>query len=300
MSDRTGLGAIETALLESFARCDALPGNDYVKSSHILRTLDLEHGIGPLLGYRVLCDLARPYVSHLRLVDFHGNYGSPDFSEASAKYTESRLTPLGVEALQAERRERSPLPIGLINGNTHVDGLRPPFAPDRMVRALHIANEGGADDEIVDAIGQPEFPTGSVVSIGDPQKFRSGRPARLRVEARIEYSVDRSGQPLLVISDLPPRSGADDVGGVIQRAAGLPILDVNDVSQGGTTRLEVWLSSDADAKFVATQLSDLWGVHRMVPVELGESLAAIVRSWVERCGDAEMHRQLAPIGHHGS
>ena len=93
MSAATGLGPIETSVLEAYGTIGAGAAQPMVKNQRILEMLFRDHRIAPLFGYRTICDFARPYVSHLELVEFNGNSGSPDFSEASARYTESLLSP---------------------------------------------------------------------------------------------------------------------------------------------------------------------------------------------------------------
>lgn len=159
MSERTGLGPLEVAVLEAIAACSARPDRPYVKSATILDLLERTHGIAPNYGYPVLCDLAAPWVVQVPLVDGHGNFGSPDFEPAAARYNEARLSPAGAMALEAERRDGPPLPIGLINGDVHVGGRRPPFDPKRVTTTLVqlVDGEDLTDAQVVDGVGAPQF-----------------------------------------------------------------------------------------------------------------------------------------------
>jgi hypothetical protein len=56
----TGLGPIEVGVLEACDRTRAVPGAPYRKSSLIVGELYDATGIGPRIGYEVLCDMARP------------------------------------------------------------------------------------------------------------------------------------------------------------------------------------------------------------------------------------------------
>ena len=297
VSALTGLGPIETNLLTTYCAVGALSDGLFLKNARILEVLDDAHQIAPLFGYRVLCDLARPYVSHLRLVDFNGNYGSPDFSEASARYTESRLTTLGDVALEAENALCPAVPIGLVNGTTHVDGPMPPFDPGRVVAALVAANDGASDEELIATIGLPSFPTGCAV-IADLERFASGEPTELRLEARIE-SVDDT---ILHISRLPPRSSPSDTGIAIERmargshaSADFPIADVNDASQRGETLIVVRVLDGADTPAVVRNLTAVWGVHRTMKVKLGRPLPTLLRAWLADHGTNDLTGQLAPL-----
>ena len=295
MSAATGLGLIETRLLATFGAVGARAGCAYLKNSRVLEALDREHQIAPLVGYRVLCDLTRPYVSNLPVIDFNGNYGSPDFSEASARYTESRLSALGDAALEADRGERPAIPIGLVNGTTHLDGPMPPFAPDSVVSALLAADANATDQELIETIGLPQFPTGCAV-IADLEQLASGEATQLRLEAQVEIHDDRA----LHVSSLPPRSSASDIADVIDRmvrrdSEAWPIADVNDESYTGATLVTAQLTAGADATSVAQQLSEVWGVHRIVRVKLTAPLPTLLRTWIAEHGTSDLNAQLQPI-----
>ena len=147
MSDATGLGLLDVAILDACAAVGATHDRPFVKTRLVLDEVDARTGIGLRIASEPLYDLARPWVVHHRLLDVNGNVGSPDFGPADPRYTECRLTALGAEALAAERGDRSPLPIGLVTGDVHAGGRRPPFDPGRVADAVARANEL-TDDEI--------------------------------------------------------------------------------------------------------------------------------------------------------
>ena len=49
--------------------------------------------------YDALVRMAQPFSLRHPLIDFHGNYGSPDFGPAAERYTECRLHPLAMQLL---------------------------------------------------------------------------------------------------------------------------------------------------------------------------------------------------------
>jgi hypothetical protein len=77
------LGLLDVEILTAIEAAGALHDRPYVKTQRALDVLRERTGIGPNQAYESLCDMARPYVNHLLLVDFHGNYGSPDFGPAA-------------------------------------------------------------------------------------------------------------------------------------------------------------------------------------------------------------------------
>ena len=50
------------------------------------------HPHGDTAIYDALVRMAQPFSLRHPLIDFHGNYGSPDFGPAASRYTECRLT----------------------------------------------------------------------------------------------------------------------------------------------------------------------------------------------------------------
>src|SRR5919109_971110 len=55
------------------------------------------HGDGAIYDARVR--MAQPFSLRHPLIDFHGNYGSPDFGPAASRYTECRLSPLAMQLM---------------------------------------------------------------------------------------------------------------------------------------------------------------------------------------------------------
>ncbi|HMK11519.1 MAG TPA: DNA gyrase subunit A, partial [Acidimicrobiales bacterium] len=55
------------------------------------------HGTGAI--YDALTRMAQPFSLRDPLIDFHGNYGSPDFDAAADRYTECRLAPLAMQLM---------------------------------------------------------------------------------------------------------------------------------------------------------------------------------------------------------
>ena len=115
MVSATGIGQVDLAILEACEASGATLGS-VVRCETVLDHLHQHRAIGPRLAYERLCDLARPWVLQLGLVDFVGHLGSPHDPPANPRFTECCLSRLGEAALAAERGEIGSLPIGLING----------------------------------------------------------------------------------------------------------------------------------------------------------------------------------------
>jgi hypothetical protein len=151
MGERTGLGVVETALLE------ALETSRFLLSAKALARV--EERIGLALGYacEVLVDLARPWTMPVHLVQGQGNFGSRgNDPPANFRYTQARITRAGRAALAAERGEMAPVPIAVINGNTYREGLRPPFRPHAVIDAVRevIQRPDVTDAELTGMVGR--------------------------------------------------------------------------------------------------------------------------------------------------
>ena len=299
MTAATGLGPVETAILEALDAAGAGAENPQVKSSRILETLYEQSGIPPRIGYQMICELSRPWAVHLPLVDFHGNYGSLDFEAAAAQYTECRLSAVGDAALAAERGEIGALPIALVNGDVYVGGRRPPLDPARVDAALRAAARDASADELVEILGVPQFPTRCRVD-GDLRIFASGEETTLRLSAEIDLARQR----VIRISRLPPDVSTSRVAGAIARLAErdhherIPLADVDDASFGLDGDADIWctLEEGADPHAVAEVLRRVWGITTTMDVELGLPLPQILRNWVREHAGDDLDARLDALG----
>ena len=213
MTDRTGLGVVEISVLEALDELGARPELPYVKCARVLQLLTDEHGVSPRYGYDALCSLARPWLVHLPLVDFHGNLGSADEADrpANPRYTEARLSTAGALAIAAERATGPRLPIGLVNGDLHVDGSSPAFSPSRVVDTLLalLDDPEMPDGDLVQRVGPPAFPTGCRVEC-DGAALTAAAPTTLMLTARLTVEAGKRG-PAIVVTNLPPGVGEQQI-----------------------------------------------------------------------------------------
>lgn len=305
MSALSGLGVLDLAILEACERAGARSGAAYVKTQRVLEVLADSTGIGPRHAYEPLCDMARSWVVHLPLIDFHGNVGSPDFTPASPRYTECRLTPLGAGALAAERGTIGPLPVGLINGTTHTGGTQPPLDPTKVVRSIREAWTA-TDVELAAIVGLPSFPTGCAVD-GDLPTFAAGDPTELRLSVHIAESSENR----LVISNLPPDIAPGDIANRIhtrlhplahptidtalaQETSSSPIIDINISSTIETdTQLVVTVAAGRLSE-ARSLIDDIWGIHRTTSVHLRQPLANLIRHFGQQ-PTADLQQRLSLI-----
>lgn len=302
MSERTGLGCIETALVLALEEMGG--GERTHRCSSLLAALDERLGVLPRFGYAVLVDLVQPWQTSLPVLMGSGNFGSSDADPpANARYTECRLSAVGKLAAAAERGDGPPIPIGLINGTMYGGGTRPPHSPRRITNSLLLIaeNPGASDKEIIDAAGGPAFPTGCAVS-GDLEGLAAGRRVRLRLVARMREGVEQ-GRPILDLTAFPPGVGTTTVANALSDRARrlapedlrdhpelaqlvyLPIRDVQDMTSMHTgTLVRCWLDDAVRPAQVKPEIENVWGVSIEVDAQLPASLPAMLRSWVSAHG----------------
>src|SRR5215469_9991907 len=187
MGQRSGVGLVELAILEALDARRAWPGRRAARSLMVLAALEDELGLARGYAYQVLIDLVQPWKLPVPLVEPQGNFGGRgNDPPASPYYTEARLSPAGQVALAAERGQIAPVPIGLINGNTHRQGTRPPFRPAAIIEAIRqvMHRPRITSRQILDIIGPPDFITGCAVT-GDLEALFAGQRTELGLQTRV-------------------------------------------------------------------------------------------------------------------
>jgi DNA gyrase/topoisomerase IV subunit A len=301
MGERTGINAIERRVLDVLDEiADGRFPSTHVKSAAVVGRLDATRGVPPVYGYDTICKLASPWLVHLRLVDFHGNHGGPDPYDAPAnpRYTEVRLAPAGRLALASERGDAAKLPIGLVNGDLHYRGQAPPFAPDRVVAAVrHVAEDPRiSDDELVDIVGSPAYPTGCDVT-GDCRALAAGEDVELAFASRVDVENGPTGARF-VITNPPPSSSIEEMGQALAdrvnaaarmrerrpalaRRLDVALADVRNESVGDDYRLVCDLVRDADVDACRREVLRTWPVTTTLSVRLARPLAVLVRAFAD-------------------
>jgi hypothetical protein len=103
------------------------------------------------------------------------------------------------DAAAAERGQIGPVPLGLINRNTHRLGTRPPFGPAAVIGAIRrvLARPRLPARQITDLVGPPDFITGCTIT-GDLAAFAAGQRTELGLHARVTVT-DAAGVRARVI-----------------------------------------------------------------------------------------------------
>jgi DNA gyrase subunit A len=244
------------------------------------------HPHGDSAIYDALVRMAQPFSLRHPLIDFHGNYGSPDFGPAASRYTECRLHPLAMQLLAdidedtvdmvpnydgtTEQPEVLParFPNLLVNGSQGIAvGMATNIPPHNLGEVIdatvHLLDQPDSEVEaLMEYVKGPDFPTGAQIlgRAGIIDAYRTGRGSvKMRAKAMIEEG--KSGRYEIVVTELPYQTSCSSIAGRIEElvtAGDLEgIADVNDGSAGGKTSLVITLKRDANANVVLNNLFKL-------------------------------------------
>ncbi|MBV8958136.1 MAG: DNA gyrase subunit A, partial [Actinobacteria bacterium] len=238
------------------------------------------HGDGAI--YDALVRMAQPFSLRHPLIDFHGNYGSPDFPPAAARYTECRLAALANELLAGideetvdfeanyDGQETEPkvlparFPNLLVNGSQGIAvGMATNIPPHNLGEIIDatvhlIDNPEATPDDLMQFVTGPDFPTGGLIlgRAGILDAYRTGRGS-IRVRARAEIEEDKRGMRI-VVTELPYQVSiaavADKIKDLVDSREITGIRDVENLSSGDGTRLVIYLKRDAVANVVLNNL----------------------------------------------
>ena len=238
------------------------------------------HGTGAI--YDALTRMAQPFSLRHPLIDFHGNYGSPDFDAAAERYTECRLSPLAMQLMAGIDEETvdyidnysgefqgpavlpARFPNLLVNGSQGIAvGMAtniPPHNLGEVIDAVQhlIDNPEATPDELMQFVKGPDFPTGGSIlgRAGIIDAYRTGRGSvRMRATAEIE---EVKGGVQIVVTELPYQTSATAIAARIGELANEKTVEgiraIDNFSAGDGTRLVIGLKRDANANVVLNNL----------------------------------------------
>ena len=300
---RDGLKPVHRRIIWDMDEQGFRPDRPYVKSARVSGdTMAKYHPHGDSAIYDALVRMAQPFSLRHPLIDFHGNYGSPDFGPAASRYTECRLHPLAMQLLadideetvdmtptyDGSREEPKVLPARfpnlLVNGSQGIAvGMATNIPPHNLGEVIDatihlIDNPEATAEDLMQFVKGPDFPTGGSIlgRAGIMDAYRTGRGSiKMRATASIEET--KRGGYQIVVTELPYQTSCSAIAGRIQElvdAGDLDgISDVNDGSAGGKTNLIVTLKRDANANVVLnnlyklTQLQTSFGVNMVALVD---------------------------------
>ncbi|MFM1837479.1 MAG: gyrase subunit [Actinomycetota bacterium] len=295
---RDGLKPVHRRIIWDMDQQGFRPDRPYVKCARVTGdTMARYHPHGDGAIYDALVRMAQPFSLRHPLIDFHGNYGSPDFGPAASRYTEARLHPLAMQLL-ADIEENTVDLMPNYDGTTEEPRVLPARFPNLLVNGSQGIAVGMATSipphnlgEIVDAtlhlidnpdatvkdlmkfVKGPDFPTGGLIlgRDGIADAYKTGRGS-IKMRAKVSIEEGKRGQMQIVVTELPYQASCSAIAARIQELVdndGLDgIADVNDNSAGGTTNLIITLKRDANANVVMNNLFKNTQLQSQFPVNM--------------------------------
>ncbi|MEM8620947.1 MAG: DNA gyrase subunit A [Actinomycetota bacterium] len=300
---RDGLKPVHRRIIWDMEEQGFRPDRGHVKCARVSGdTMARFHPHGDSAIYDALVRMAQPFSLRHPLIDFHGNYGSPDFGPAASRYTECRLDPLAMQLLadidedtvdmvpnyDGTTEEPVVLPARfpnlLVNGSQGIAvGMATNIPPHNLGEVIDavvhlIANPDASPDELMEHVKGPDFPTGASIlgRSGIIDAYRTGRGS-VKMRARASIEEGKNGRMEIVVTELPYQTSCSAIASRIQDlvdAGDLDgIADVNDASSGGDTNLIITLKRDANANvvmnnlFKLTQLQSTFSINMVALVD---------------------------------
>ena len=285
---RDGLKPVHRRIIWDMEQQGFRPDRPFVKCARVTGdTMARYHPHGDGAIYDALVRMAQPFSLRHPLIDFHGNYGSPDFGPAAERYTECRLHPLAMQLL-ADIDEDTVDMVPNYDG-THRGAGRPAGAvpePARQRQPGHRRRHGHEHPAAQPRRGHrrhdpPDRPPRRHARRPDAvrqgpglpdrrQHPRPGRdhrrlPHRPRQREDAGHGDDRGEQAAARSRSSSPscrtrraaRRSPARIQELVDGGDLDGIADVNDASSGGKTELVITLKRDANANVVLNNLFKL-------------------------------------------
>ncbi len=298
---RDGLKPVHRRILYAMHIQGYRPDRPHVKCAKVTgETMAKFHPHGDLAIYEALVRMAQPFSLRDRLIDFHGNYGSPDFPPAASRYTECRLSPLALHMLESIDEETvdmtrnylneddeptvlpSRFPNLLVNGSQGIAvGMATNIPPHNLGEVIDatihlIDNPDATVEDLMRFVKGPDFPTGGFIlgRQGIIDAYRTGRGS-IRMRARAEIEETRTGAQI-VVTELPyqasPRAIQERIAELVNSRELEGIRDIQDLSAGNDTKIVIPLKRDANANVVLNNL------YKLTPLQtsFGVNMVALV------------------------
>lgn len=298
---RDGLKPVHRRILWSMFDQGFRPERRHVKCARVVGDVMARyHPHGDSAIYDALTRMAQPFSLLHPVIDFHGNYGSPEDPAAASRYTECRLGSLAMEMLadiaentvdftdnySGDFPEPAVLPARfpnlLVNGCQGIAvGMATSIPPHNLGEVIDavtylLDNPDASTDELAEIVPGPDFPTGARILGREKIKsfYRTGRGS---VKMRADVTLTPiKGRDALVVTALPYQVSAGAVGRKISELVNARelygIAAANDESSGEDTRFVIELKRGANPEIV---LNNLWK-HTQLQSHFSVNMVALV------------------------
>lgn len=227
---RDGLKPVQRRVLWDLYDLRVFPDKGYKKCARIVGdTLGRWHPHGDSSVYGALVHMAQDWKLNGVLIDGHGNFGSLDGDpEAAMRYTECRLSPLGLAMLEtvnpdvveyrdnytSEEKEPTVLPSLFpnlfLNGTEGIAvGMRseiPTHNFGELVDAIlaYMKKPKITTEELLEIMPGPDFPTGGiVVNKNELTELYNTGVGKIIIRAKLETEKGENGRTNIIVTEIP-------------------------------------------------------------------------------------------------
>ncbi len=294
---RDGLKPVHRRILWDMFDQGFRPDRTMVKCARITgHVMGQYHPHGNQAIYDALVRMAQPFSLRHPLIDFHGNYGSPEFEAAAERYTESRLSQLAMQMLAGIDEETvdfvdnysgdflepsvlpSRFPNLLVNGSQGIavamaTNIPPHNLAEIIDATLHLIDHPEATpDDLMQFVKGPDFPTGAYIlgRAGIMDAYRTGRGS-IKMRARAEIVEGKTTSEIHVTAlpyQVSVSSVASKVADLVDARQIEGIRDIKNLSSGEDTKLVIYLKRDANASVVLNNLFKHTPLQSNFPVNM--------------------------------
>ncbi len=300
---RDGLKPVQRRILVAMNDLNLAPDRPYRKSAKITGDVNGNyHPHGTTAIYDAMVRLAQEFSMRYPLVDGQGNFGSIDGDSAAAeRYTEARLSPVGMEMLaeidrqtvdfrpnyENVREEPVVLPARfpnlLCNGATGIAvGMATNVPPHNLTEVCDaiselIDNPDMGDEEILSIVPGPDFPTGGIIMgrEGIRNAYTTGR-GLITVRARAVIDVLETNREVITVTEIPymvnKSALLEKIADLVRSGAIAGVSDLRDESDREGMRIVIELKRDAASQVILNQLFK----HTQMQQTFGANLLALV------------------------
>lgn len=323
---RDGLKPVHRRILYAMHELGLTPDRPYRKCARVVGdVLGKYHPHGDQAVYDALVRMVQEFSSRYPVLAGHGNFGSVDNDPAAAmRYTETRLSSIGHEALLAnigeatvdfipnfDSSQQEPvvlpaqLPILLLNGCSGIAvGMATNIPPHNLGEVVDglvalIDRPDLTDEKLWELIPGPDFPTGGEIygSQGIEEAYKTGRGS---ITVRGVVSLEevstgrtrRSMRPALIVTEFPfqvSKSGwIEKVAELVNHGKLEGISDIRDESDRDGIRVVVELKREANPQKVLKNL------YKQTPLQhnFGAILLALVNGQPRQLSLREILQQF--------
>ena len=308
---------------------DGITSNkQYVKcATPVGNTMAKYHPHGDSSIYGALVHASQPWTMRYPLIDFHGNNGSRDGDGPAAyRYTECRLSHISEATLEHIKKDtvdwipnysetgEEPVylpgrfPNLLCNGTTGIAvAMACSFAPHNlkevMAAAQKVLTGDYTEDEILDCIIGPDFPTGGIVV--NKKELRDGyRTGKGRIRIRGEYHVEtKNGRDTVVFDSIPYKISKEnlilEIDTLCEEKKIDGIIEIRDESNKKGVRFVIELAKGINGDVIAnklyhmTELETTYSINQVALVDKTPKLLSfkeLIEKYVEHQEDVYLRK----------